>query len=138
MLVCKTISLTSFRACVQKYLLEKSRICSQAHSERSYHVFYYLLAGSSPQLRQDLHLLKPSDYRYLNQVCIINLFTCIYLLIYLYVILCNFYCIFVYLFIYLFIHSSKRMEMVNKKQLMDYVLGDRQENEKPIDVIVLL
>ncbi|MPC21470.1 Unconventional myosin-IXa [Portunus trituberculatus] len=54
-------------ACVQKYLLEKSRICSQAHNERSYHVFYYLLAGSSPQLRQALHLLKPSDYRYLNQ-----------------------------------------------------------------------
>ncbi|XP_050731320.1 unconventional myosin-IXa-like isoform X3 [Eriocheir sinensis] len=54
-------------ACVQKYLLEKSRICSQARNERSYHVFYYLLAGSSPQLRQALHLLKPSDYHYLNQ-----------------------------------------------------------------------
>lgn len=56
------------RACVQKYLLEKSRICSQAYNERSYHVFYYLLAGASPQVRQALHLLKPSDYRYLNQV----------------------------------------------------------------------
>ncbi|XP_066950423.1 unconventional myosin-IXb-like isoform X1 [Macrobrachium rosenbergii] len=54
-------------ACVQKYLLEKSRICSQAYNERSYHVFYYLLAGASPQERQALHLLKPSDYRYLNQ-----------------------------------------------------------------------
>ncbi|XP_069162401.1 unconventional myosin-IXb isoform X4 [Procambarus clarkii] len=54
-------------ACVQKYLLEKSRICSQAHNERSYHVFYYLLAGASPQVRQALHLLKPADYRYLNQ-----------------------------------------------------------------------
>ncbi|XP_071524555.1 unconventional myosin-IXb-like isoform X2 [Panulirus ornatus] len=54
-------------ACVQKYLLEKSRICSQAYNERSYHVFYYLLAGASPQVRQALHLLKPSDYRYLNQ-----------------------------------------------------------------------
>ncbi|KAK7086061.1 Unconventional myosin-IXb [Halocaridina rubra] len=54
-------------ACVQKYLLEKSRICSQAYNERSYHVFYYLLAGASPQERQALHLLKPSDYHYLNQ-----------------------------------------------------------------------
>ncbi|KAK8748447.1 hypothetical protein OTU49_016152 [Cherax quadricarinatus] len=54
-------------ACVQKYLLEKSRICSQAHNERSYHVFYYLLAGASSQVRQALHLLKPADYRYLNQ-----------------------------------------------------------------------
>ncbi|KAK4304536.1 hypothetical protein Pmani_023513 [Petrolisthes manimaculis] len=54
-------------ACVQKYLLEKSRICSQAYNERSYHVFYYLLAGALPQVRQNLHLMKPSDYNYLNQ-----------------------------------------------------------------------
>lgn len=54
-------------ASVQKYLLEKSRICSQGHNERSYHVFYYLLAGASHAERQQLQLLKPSDYRYLNQ-----------------------------------------------------------------------
>ncbi|XP_069979084.1 unconventional myosin-IXb [Penaeus vannamei] len=54
-------------ACVQKYLLEKSRICSQAYNERSYHVFYYLLAGATTQERHSLHLLKPPDYRYLNQ-----------------------------------------------------------------------
>ncbi|KAF2369108.1 Protein kinase C-like phorbol ester/diacylglycerol-binding domain [Trinorchestia longiramus] len=54
-------------ACVQKYLLEKSRICSQALNERSYHVFYYLLAGASPQERSSLNLLRPKDYNYLNQ-----------------------------------------------------------------------
>ncbi|KAB7495362.1 Unconventional myosin-IXa [Armadillidium nasatum] len=54
-------------ACVQKYLLEKSRICSQACNERSYHVFYYLLAGASNQERQTLNLLNPSDYKYLSQ-----------------------------------------------------------------------
>ena len=54
-------------ACVQKYLLEKSRICSQARNERSYHVFYYLLAGASAAERQQLQLLRPADYSYLNQ-----------------------------------------------------------------------
>lgn len=54
-------------ACVQKYLLEKSRICSQSHNERSYHVFYYLMAGATAQERQQLGLLRPKDYNYLNQ-----------------------------------------------------------------------
>jgi myosin heavy subunit len=56
------------RALVQKYLLEKTRICFQAKNERNYHVFYHLLVGSSPQEKQALHLLPPEAYRYLNQV----------------------------------------------------------------------
>ena len=56
------------RALVQKYLLEKTRICFQAKNERNYHVFYHLLVGSSPQEKQALHLLPPGAYRYLNQV----------------------------------------------------------------------
>lgn len=54
-------------AIVQKYLLEKSRIVSQAKNERNYHVFYYLLAGCSQAERETLRLTKPPDYFYLNQ-----------------------------------------------------------------------
>ncbi|XP_021968609.1 unconventional myosin-IXa isoform X2 [Folsomia candida] len=54
-------------ALVQKYLLEKSRICSQAKNERNYHVFYYLLAGANDTEKEILHLLPPHKYHYLNQ-----------------------------------------------------------------------
>ncbi|CAC5398993.1 Unconventional myosin-IXa,Myosin-16,Unconventional myosin-IXb,Probable myosin heavy chain ECU04_1000,Myosin-6,Unconventional myosin-X,Myosin-15,Myosin-10,Myosin-13,Myosin-VIIa,Myosin-1,Myosin-2 heavy chain,Myosin-I heavy chain,Unconventional myosin heavy chain 6,Unconventional myosin-XV,Unconventional myosin-VIIb,Myosin-3,Myosin-7,Myosin-5,Myosin-9,Myosin-17,Myosin-4,Myosin-11,Unconventional myosin-Va,Unconventional myosin-Ib,Myosin-2 heavy chain, non muscle,Myosin-12,Myosin-8,Unconventional myosin-VIIa,My len=54
-------------AIVEKYLLEKSRIVSQAKNERNYHVFYYLLAGSDEEERETLHLLEPQDYTYLKQ-----------------------------------------------------------------------
>ncbi|KAL3866507.1 hypothetical protein ACJMK2_043800 [Sinanodonta woodiana] len=54
-------------AIVEKYLLEKSRIVSQAKNERNYHVFYYLLAGADDLERKKLHLGAPSDYYYLNQ-----------------------------------------------------------------------
>ncbi|XP_060525524.1 unconventional myosin-IXa-like isoform X2 [Cylas formicarius] len=56
-------------AVVQKYLLEKSRICCQGRYERNYHVFYYLLEGANEQERQQLHLLKPEKYCYLNRSC---------------------------------------------------------------------
>ncbi|KAI5651615.1 myosin head (motor domain) domain-containing protein [Phthorimaea operculella] len=54
-------------AVVQKYLLEKSRICSQGRNERNYHVFYYLLAGASEQEREQLHLLSVDKYNYLSR-----------------------------------------------------------------------
>ena len=68
--------ISTFRALVQKYLLEKSRICFQAKNERNYHVFYHLLVGSSPEDKQAMHLQPPQTYRYLNQVS--NL-TCIFI-----------------------------------------------------------
>ena len=54
-------------AVVQKYLLEKSRICSQGRHERNYHVFYYLLAGASEVETKVLHLKPINEYHYLNQ-----------------------------------------------------------------------
>ncbi|XP_067665748.1 unconventional myosin-IXb-like isoform X12 [Haliotis asinina] len=54
-------------AIVEKYLLEKSRIVSQAKNERNYHVFYYLLAGADKNERDSLFLSKPEEYYYLSQ-----------------------------------------------------------------------
>jgi myosin-15 len=53
---------------VTQYLLEKSRIVTQATDERNYHVFYELLAGLDQQLRDKYGLLTPDKYFYLNQV----------------------------------------------------------------------
>lgn len=55
-------------AVVQKYLLEKSRICSQGQNERNYHVFYYLLNGASDSEKETLHLHRVDYYNYLNGV----------------------------------------------------------------------
>jgi len=66
---------------VEIYLLEKSRIISQAAGERlknvlnfilkinfrNYHVFYYLLEGMTDSERKDHLLLNAKDYYYLNQ-----------------------------------------------------------------------
>ncbi|KAH7730130.1 myosin VA [Aphelenchoides avenae] len=52
---------------VEIYLLEKSRIISQAIGERNYHVFYYLLEGATDEERKKHFLLQPKDYYYLNQ-----------------------------------------------------------------------
>ncbi|XP_055339846.1 unconventional myosin-IXAa-like isoform X2 [Paramacrobiotus metropolitanus] len=55
------------RANVQQYLLEKSRIVSQARNERNYHVFYYMLAGSDAEEKSKLRLDSIESYDYLNQ-----------------------------------------------------------------------
>ncbi|CAF1611322.1 unnamed protein product, partial [Didymodactylos carnosus] len=55
------------RAKIDQYLLEKSRIVSQAKDERNYHIFYCLLAGIGNDERAKLSLTKPQDYAYLNK-----------------------------------------------------------------------
>lgn len=54
-------------AVIEKYLLEKCRVVTRDKSERNFHVFYYLLMGASKDEQEELHLLKPQDYRYLKQ-----------------------------------------------------------------------
>lgn len=41
---------------IQNYLLEKTRIVAQAKRERSYHIFYQLLAGASSPVVKELNL----------------------------------------------------------------------------------
>uniref|UniRef100_A0ABI8AMH1 Myosin motor domain-containing protein n=1 Tax=Felis catus TaxID=9685 RepID=A0ABI8AMH1_FELCA len=54
-------------ASVSHYLLEASRVVFQAQAERSFHVFYELLAGLDPVAREQLSLQGPETYYYLNQ-----------------------------------------------------------------------
>lgn len=70
---------------IRSYLLEKSRLVyvlvrqftaaiSHAHSrrfqskgERNYHIFYQLCCGAREDLKQQLHLKPPQEFRFLNQ-----------------------------------------------------------------------
>ncbi|XP_075870455.1 myosin-10 isoform X2 [Nelusetta ayraudi] len=51
---------------IETYLLEKSRAIRQAKEERTFHVFYQLLAGAGEHLRSDLLLEGFNDYRFLS------------------------------------------------------------------------
>jgi chitin synthase len=48
------------------YYLEKNRVAGFPSGERNFHIFYYLLAGASPEERQHLHLIDKATYRYLG------------------------------------------------------------------------
>uniref|UniRef100_A0A8C5NDW9 Myosin VIIAa n=1 Tax=Gouania willdenowi TaxID=441366 RepID=A0A8C5NDW9_GOUWI len=51
---------------IEQYLLEKSRVCRQAHDERNYHIFYCMLKGMTPEEKKKLGLSKATDYTYLT------------------------------------------------------------------------
>ncbi|XP_077314706.1 myosin-10 isoform X4 [Lithobates pipiens] len=51
---------------IETYLLEKSRAIRQAKDERTFHIFYQLLAGSGEHLRSDLLLESVNNYRFLS------------------------------------------------------------------------
>jgi chitin synthase len=47
------------------YMLEKSRVTQTLGDERNFHIFYYILHGSSPEEKSFLHLNEASSYTYL-------------------------------------------------------------------------
>ena len=52
---------------IENYLLEKTRITTQADGERNYHIFYQLLLGAEKSLLEDLQLSEGSStFKYLG------------------------------------------------------------------------
>ncbi|KAF0444401.1 glycosyltransferase family 2 protein [Gigaspora margarita] len=49
------------------YCFDKARVSDIPIGERSYHVFYYLLAGATPEERSLMHLQDPQNYLYLSK-----------------------------------------------------------------------
>ncbi|KAM6236149.1 unconventional myosin-If [Porphyrio hochstetteri] len=52
---------------ISNFLLEKSRVVSQNEGERNFHVYYQLIEGASQEQRQNLGIMSPDYYYYLNQ-----------------------------------------------------------------------
>ncbi|MBN3300010.1 MYO1E protein, partial [Amia calva] len=52
---------------ISNFLLEKSRVVSQNHGERNFHIYYQLLKGATPEHRENLGVTTPDYYYYLNQ-----------------------------------------------------------------------
>ena len=59
------------------YYLEQNRVVAIPSGERNFHIFYYLVTGTSPEERQHLHLQEksaiqipqPVQYWYLPKQC---------------------------------------------------------------------
>ena len=53
---------------IMQFLLEKSRVVSQAEGERNFHIFYQIFTDDN--LRNKLSLTKPEQYKYLKNVTV--------------------------------------------------------------------
>merc|ERR1711936_1460068 len=51
---------------IETYLLEKARVIRQAEEERTFHIFYQLLAGCDEELRKKFILEDPKNYTFLS------------------------------------------------------------------------
>merc|ERR1719210_2962012 len=51
---------------IETYLLEKARVIRQAEDERTFHIFYQLLAGCDPELKKKFILEDPKAYTFLS------------------------------------------------------------------------
>lgn len=54
---------------VNNFLLEKSRILTQESTERSYHIFYQLIKGATPEQRKQFKLRGLKGYKFINPEC---------------------------------------------------------------------
>ncbi|KAJ8287983.1 hypothetical protein COCON_G00006420 [Conger conger] len=52
---------------ISNFLLEKSRVVSQNHGERNFHIYYQVLEGATKEQRENLGVTTPDYYFYLNQ-----------------------------------------------------------------------
>merc|ERR1719367_2751143 len=52
---------------IETYLLEKARIIRQAQDERTFHIFYQLLAGCNAELRSQLLLDDAKNYTFMTK-----------------------------------------------------------------------
>ncbi|XP_072050806.1 LOW QUALITY PROTEIN: myosin-IIIb-like [Amphiura filiformis] len=51
---------------ISEYLLEKSRVIHQNPGEENFHIFYYMMAGLSPEQQKKYHIGDPAKYKNLN------------------------------------------------------------------------